>query len=600
MKENVIRDKLAANLSVLEAGLTLLKVEPHLPDSLASGFIDILARDRMGLLVLIELKRSDSAARQAIQELFKYISLVVRNFGVPRSKIRCLIVSTTWRELWNPFSELKLSADIQVEGLELTVADDGSPLVAHPVQPPPAEEDRGVCSFYPVVCYESAADRDAAADQIAEGMKTSGFLKGAVVLQNYEGPDQAMIYPYSITAVVGALAVSAGSQSVDRESGADDRWHQEIELISTIVGNARKDTSSEQGGVGPEQFVGRLHSGWRCVRLMRVGSHWRDSAIFDDGTILEITSGFQSRNAIYFEAIASPRHHQDWKQRLGQLKDMLDADGELQELLEARLTEFSQRSPRGAVSLHVFYPDDLLRAFYGPLLSRPRDGMEPGVQLWLDPQDGSEPSALYGLLCWAPKRETYDLCKLVETAYDGLTGYFLACALHEHYPARAAILHGTDMHWRVFEHFSSQGESRAFQLRLKGRVLDRVQIGEGSFGTVSAFINSNWNSVCDLAELIGRYTSSGTVSALRVQIGASEPEVEDDEEIHFATQSEACQICKRSFGDVMFDAHIPELGGFGLICRHCFIFRDCRLGVGSGQMYIWGSDRWQLVAGGKE
>jgi hypothetical protein len=52
-KENLIRDKLAQTLEELEPGLTLVEVNHKLPnDAGAKGFIDILARDRVGNLVI--------------------------------------------------------------------------------------------------------------------------------------------------------------------------------------------------------------------------------------------------------------------------------------------------------------------------------------------------------------------------------------------------------------------------------------------------------------------------------------------------------------------------------------------------------------------
>lgn len=591
-KEAAIRDKLAQNLAILEPGLSLLKVEPHLPDENASGYIDILARDRLGLLVLIELKRSDPAARHAIHELFKYISLVVKNFGVPRTRIRCLIVSTTWRELWNPFSELKSSADIQVEGLELTVDDDGTPLEARPVQPPPIEEDHGVCPFYSVVCYENAATRNTAAERIAAEMQRLGFSKGAVVIQDYKGSNPAIVYPHCLTAAVGALSNRLhASDNSDEATEIDDQWREEMALISNIVNRARGAEFADVGGIGPEQFVGRFHSGWEYIRMLRTGPHWRDSSVLDDSTILQMLTGFQSRNAVYFEAVTSPRNHLDWEHRVGQLRKMLNTDRELYEIIDARLAKFRRESSGGAVAIRIFYPDDLLRMFYGPLLWAPRNSMTPDVQLWLDPQDGSDPSALYGILCWESERETYDFPKLIESAYRGVKGYMLACALHEHHTARSMILRETDMRWRVFESFPSQSGEPAFELLLQGLALARRPIRPGAFKTVDIFIHEHWNSVCELAELFDPYMINGTIASLRAQYASSE-------EICWGEQIEACQLCKRGLSNVMFDAYIPGVGAYACICQHCFVFHGFRLGLGHGQMYSRNSERrWQLAAG---
>ncbi|HEY0226384.1 MAG TPA: endonuclease NucS domain-containing protein, partial [Mycobacterium sp.] len=63
--ENAIRDELATRLSLIEPGLQHVASNYHLRNSFgADGFVDILARDSTGVFVVIELKKSDSTARQ--------------------------------------------------------------------------------------------------------------------------------------------------------------------------------------------------------------------------------------------------------------------------------------------------------------------------------------------------------------------------------------------------------------------------------------------------------------------------------------------------------------------------------------------------------
>ena len=81
--ESEIRDALAGDLGDLEDGLELIEKEYKLPNPIGGkGFVDILARDRFGLLVVIEIKRSNTTARQAIHEIFKYTALLRTNHGL--------------------------------------------------------------------------------------------------------------------------------------------------------------------------------------------------------------------------------------------------------------------------------------------------------------------------------------------------------------------------------------------------------------------------------------------------------------------------------------------------------------------------------------
>jgi len=74
MLEAELRDLLATQIHVLESGLVLVDKEKYIPNTLGTrSFIDLLARDTDNKWVLIEVKRSDAAAREAIHEIYKYV-----------------------------------------------------------------------------------------------------------------------------------------------------------------------------------------------------------------------------------------------------------------------------------------------------------------------------------------------------------------------------------------------------------------------------------------------------------------------------------------------------------------------------------------------
>lgn len=119
--EAKIRDYLALNLNLIEMGLSLIEKEFYLRNTFgANGHIDILAKDLFGNYVVIEIKRSEQAARQALHELFKYVSILHRQLGVIQSRIRVMLVSTTWDELTLPFSEFLEIMPYHVEGIKIT------------------------------------------------------------------------------------------------------------------------------------------------------------------------------------------------------------------------------------------------------------------------------------------------------------------------------------------------------------------------------------------------------------------------------------------------------------------------------------------------
>lgn len=126
VNEQEIRDLLVRQLQVLDADYTFIDKEKYLPSKLGTkSFIDILARDRSNRFVIIELKRSDAASREAIHELYKYLEALKENMSVRDDEVKLVVVSTEWTELLVPYSSFCSRIDIAAEGYLLKVRDSG-------------------------------------------------------------------------------------------------------------------------------------------------------------------------------------------------------------------------------------------------------------------------------------------------------------------------------------------------------------------------------------------------------------------------------------------------------------------------------------------
>lgn len=121
--EDELRDHLAERLELIEPGLKLLKTNYSVgsPQG-ANGVLDILAKDRYGCFVIIEIKRSEAAARQALHELSKYIAAFLTNGKVDEHKLRCFVVSTLWHELDTPLAYFRKTASVDIKGFHATAA----------------------------------------------------------------------------------------------------------------------------------------------------------------------------------------------------------------------------------------------------------------------------------------------------------------------------------------------------------------------------------------------------------------------------------------------------------------------------------------------
>ena len=81
MKESALRDLIAQHIYKLKPGLTLLQKEQYIPGEHGTkSFIDLYAKDERGRHVLIELKRSATASRQAIHEVNSISAQRIRKY----------------------------------------------------------------------------------------------------------------------------------------------------------------------------------------------------------------------------------------------------------------------------------------------------------------------------------------------------------------------------------------------------------------------------------------------------------------------------------------------------------------------------------------
>jgi hypothetical protein len=112
---------------MIEDGLSLISIEKYIPKGkMTRSFIDILAKDKSGNWVIIEIKKSDATAREAMHEIIKYVEAVRSRFTARDNEMRIIIISTHWAELIGPFSKFAAETSFNVEGLQLSIEDDYS------------------------------------------------------------------------------------------------------------------------------------------------------------------------------------------------------------------------------------------------------------------------------------------------------------------------------------------------------------------------------------------------------------------------------------------------------------------------------------------
>jgi hypothetical protein len=200
LTEARLRDELSRRLELLEPDLALRSVEYRLSNRQgASGSIDILATDRYSANVIIELKKSNQTARQALHELHKYVALIKIDHGLRESQIRCILVSTEWHELIVPFSEFTRTTPWAVDGYRLFLTDAGTPDHAEKIVPVAAPDELRLCPEHSIYFFREQIRRDEALPVLLKMLRDHNIsefllLKLDIKQRRFEGTCDFALY----------------------------------------------------------------------------------------------------------------------------------------------------------------------------------------------------------------------------------------------------------------------------------------------------------------------------------------------------------------------------------------------------------------------
>lgn len=372
-REKDIRDHLAQNLSLIEDGLILKQVEMKVenPDG-ADGFIDIFAEDRWNHKVVIELKRSDQAARQALHEVFKYTELLRRNSGLRDSQLRVIIVSTTWHELLIPFSACVKKAMFPVDGFNISVDDLGKTTNVKRVVPLKEGHLLDFIHDQGIFLYRHREERDTNVLVIAHALELMGAQDWVLFTLDYGGRNERVILPHAIYVALGTEDLEkiynksrqAGtweeyeSYLEDADESPFDFWqgHYASELFCKIV------HCCDEYEIGyPEKAKG-IRQDWILRDAKRSGRWFGTESIYSNEELWRWLSRLDGGNAIFFDRSTSPRFASEWQEVKASARYTMIGYQPWYEFYEAYLDEIESKYPNADVKILIYAHFDLLTA----------------------------------------------------------------------------------------------------------------------------------------------------------------------------------------------------------------------------------------------
>lgn len=367
VNESKIRDFLSDNLNIIENGLELIDTEYHISNSYgASGRIDILARDIYGHYIIIEIKRSNQTARQALHEIHKYVGLLRLKFKLPSDKIRCIIVSTHWDELLVPFSEFTRNFDYPSEGYKIKINNYGKILKIELVNPLGQNETRKLCPEHIIYLCPKNDNIDKGVQVAQSILKKLGVKHFCILEIEYSGDSPYIIYPYGIYLVLEVFSESLKNKfikkyQIDSDELQESPWLTETSVISELGGKLNIFDTAEIGY--PEKFSELLKS-WIIKRIHRYGRLYDAKQLIPDKELINQIAGYDGQNAFIFYAFANPKYKPNWNQVIKDSQYCLMGNKLWIKAFNWFSTFILKKHRDSNISLHIFNPMNILLSIY--------------------------------------------------------------------------------------------------------------------------------------------------------------------------------------------------------------------------------------------
>lgn len=647
MFETPLRDLVAKQLSAIEEGLALLSTEKFIPSTIGTrSFIDILAQDKRRRWVLIELKRSDAAAREAIHEIYKYVEAVKDHLGARDDEIRAIVISTEWKELLLPFSRFVHDTAISVSGLKLTLNEANDLITTQAVEPLPLTSGRVLSPWHEVSRYHSKK-------RLAEGIASydasclSKGIRDYVMLEMHapEGLHQASVIataraiknirenvtelteeeiaeisskmPPLDHMIYFVIQIQTSEEYLEVVRSDPDAYEEVVEFIDELKGeellctlheyaldaNPRVDRDHLEIG-NPAKFRKFLEDeGWIIDAIHRRGAFKRNKILSDEVIISEIsgeagTSGQRLKRSIALSDKA------EFIQLLRDVDECLPNNPVWRNSIRNQLEEARKDFPGEHANISVFSPSTGALTLYFFITHDKNILFIPTYSIYID-VNGSFKRGYFGELVPEddnPKdAETFN--DMLSAFYDGDIGNLIMGMAWGGYETRDIdILEHLGLAYSSFR-CDADGNDRRFYRVKNDRWRPVSQIMP--YQRFNEYVSNNHRLlriiVQKLFPRIGPGTGMWDASPAERQLESAIDPSSVRKARFYSDPPEACDICTNplSKDSFMSDGRIRGKTAWANMCADCTLYYGEGIGWGVGQLYQKEVDgRWRLVGGG--
>ena len=375
--EHIIRDWLVVHPEFIEKGLQVVEKEHYLFDEIgSSGFIDILCKDVYNNFVIVEIKRSDSAARQTFTEVFKYAELIQTKYNARNSEIRIIIISTHWNEIIRAFSHICFKSSFAVQGLQIYINEQTKiPEAKEEVIPISTKTfSRKFMSSQIVYLFHSVEKRLQAHAILNEKLQTVNIPDFVTVDLN--APDAKQIfYPYAINVafqkyseseLLDSIALLKGECHLDMEKDefdAEEEYLDYLEQVFIVSLEMREHIDSLEAG-SPEKFESVVNvQEWQIFELNRYGIFKTDPRYSKDLLIKEL-KGHDGNSQNKFVGFSESNQKERIKEIRSECQYSLSHTSHWSNFIEFILSELEKSTEKFKIIVDVYNPDSIVNALY--------------------------------------------------------------------------------------------------------------------------------------------------------------------------------------------------------------------------------------------
>ncbi|RZJ90593.1 MAG: DUF91 domain-containing protein [Chryseobacterium sp.] len=379
--EHIIRDWLVVNLEFIEPGLQLIEKEHYLPDEMgSSGFIDILCKDVYNNFVIIEIKRSDTAARQTFTEVLKYAALIQNKYSARDSEIRIIILSTHWNEILRAFSHLCFKSNFAINGYQLFINEQTKiPQTKEEIIPLSSR------TFYRKFAYHqdlffffSKEKRQKAHEILNEKLQIAEAFDYVTV--DIDAPvGKQTIYPYAINAayqkrskeeLLHSISLLNGMDHLDMEESefeSEKEYVNYLDQVFTVALEMGSHKDSFEAGYG-EKFESVIGvQGWQITSINRYGIFKSDPRYSDDLLIREL-KGHDGNSSNKFVGFSESAQKERIKEIRLECQHSLNHTPHWAEFIDYVFADLEKSKKKFKIIADIYNPDSIVTALYFALI----------------------------------------------------------------------------------------------------------------------------------------------------------------------------------------------------------------------------------------